>query len=345
MKAMLLTGIRQMEMREVPDPALAGDTDVLVRMVVVGVCGSDVHYYTTGRIGSQVVEYPFAVGHECAGVVEEVGAAVTRVHPGDRVAIEPAMSCRQCDQCEAGRPHTCRNLRFLGCPGQAEGCLSEFIVMPQECCYPIPDAMTFEQAALSEPLAIGLYGVRQSIPMQGAKIGVLGVGPIGLSVLLPARHMGAEKIYVTDRIGERLEVARAAGADWGGNVDKQDVVEAISHAEPLLLDAVFECCGEQDAFDQATQLLKPGGKLMLIGIPEAERISFVPDWMRRKEICLQNVRRQNHCVQPALDMIAAGEIHVDFMVTHRFSLEQCKQAFDLVDRYADGVVKAMIEMA
>ena len=345
MRAMVLTGIRKMEMREVPDPAIRADTDVLVRMVVVGVCGSDVHYYTTGRIGSQVVEYPFAVGHECAGVVEQVGPAVDRVRPGDRVAVEPAMSCGRCDQCLAGRPHTCRALRFLGCPGQAEGCLSDFIVMPQQCCYPIPDAMTFEQAAVSEPLSIGLYGVRQSGPMEGAKIGILGVGPIGLSVLLPARHMGAERIYVTDKIDRRLEVARAAGADWAGNVDAEDVVEEISAAEPLLLDAVFECCGEQDAVDQAQELLKPGGKLLMIGIPQVDRLSFVADWMRRKEICVQNVRRQNHCVQPALDMIAAGQIGVDFMVTHRFGLADCKEAFGLVDNYADGVVKAMIEIA
>jgi len=344
MNAMVLTGIREMEMRQVPDPKIENDTDVLIRMQRVGVCGSDVHYYTTGRIGSQVVRYPFMVGHECAGVVERVGGAVERVKAGDRVAIEPAMSCGQCDQCRTDRPHTCRNLRFLGCPGQAEGCLCDCIVMGQECCYPIPDDMTMDQAALSEPLSIGLYSVNQSIPIEGARIAILGVGPIGLSVLLPARSMGAEAIYVTDKIDSRLEIARSAGADWAGNPDTEDVVEKISAREPALLDAVFECCGQQDALDQCIELLRPGGKLMLVGIPQVDRISFVIDRMRRKEICLQNVRRQNRCVQPALDMIASGQIDVDFMVTHRFALSQCKEAFDLVADYRDGVVKAMIDM-
>lgn len=334
-----------MEMMDVPTPGIINDDDVLIEMKTVGVCGSDVHYYLDGKIGSQVVEYPFTVGHEGAGVVLEVGSAVTRVKPGDRIAIEPAMSCWKCDQCLAGRPHTCRNLKFLGCPGQAEGCLSERIVMPETSCFPIPDSMTFDEAAISEPLAIGVYAVKQSIPMPGAKIGILGAGPVGLSVLLPARAQGAAKIYVTDRIDERIEVAVKAGADWGGNPDTEDVVDRVKDLEPGQLDVVFECCGKQEALDQAIEMLKPGGKLMLIGIPPTlERVSFRIDDLRRKEICIQNVRRQNHCLQPALDMIARGDFDVNIMVTHRFELAQSKEAFDLVADYRDGVVKAMIDV-
>ena len=342
MKAMMLTGIRRMEMREVPDPEIRGDKDVLLRMAVVGVCGSDIHYYVEGKIGKQVVEYPFTVGDEGAAVVEAVGRAVKRVKPGDRVSIEPAMPCGDCDQCRAGRPHTCRKLRFLRCPRQAEGCLSERIVMPEGSCFPLRERMTFEQAALSEPLAIGVYGVKQSIPMKGARIGILGAGPIGLSVLLPAREQGAERIYVTDRIDARVEFARRAGATWAGNPDSEDVVAAIREREPHLLDAVFECCGQQTACDQAIDLLKPGGKLMVIGIPKEIRLSFKVDDMRHKEVSIQNVRRQNHCVQPTLDMIDRGAVDVDPMVTHRFPFEETPEAFDLVADYRAGVIKAMV---
>lgn len=344
MKAMMLTGIDQMEMRDVPTPAIRSDRDVLIRMTRVGVCGSDVHYYSQGQIGSQVVKYPFAVGHEGAGIVEQVGPAVTRVKAGDRVAIEPAMPCWQCDQCRVGRPHTCRKLRFLGCPGQAEGCLSEYLVMPEASCFLIPDSMSFDQAAISEPLAIGVYAVKQSIPMQDATVGILGAGPIGLSVLLPSRAQGARRIFVTDKIDARLALAKRAGADWIGNPDTCDVVAGITAAEPAQLDVVFECCGKQEALDQAIELLKPGGKLMLVGIPPTlERVSFKIDKLRHKEICIQNVRRQNHCVQPALDMIARGDFNVDVMVTHRFPFAKTKAAFDLVAGYQDGVVKAMID--
>jgi L-iditol 2-dehydrogenase len=344
MRAVKLTGLRQMAMFDLPAPQIKDDKDVLIKMTHVGVCGSDVHYYATGRIGSQIVQYPFMVGHEGSGIVEKTGAAVTRVKPGDRIAIEPATPCRQCDQCLAGRPHTCRKLTFLGCPGQAEGCLSDYILMKEESCYPIPDRITLEEAALSEPLSIGIYAVNLSIPMRNARIGILGCGPIGLSALLPALTQRAEKIYVTDKIDARLAVAKKAGASWAGNPLKSDVVAAITSAEPGLLDAVFECCGQQEAADQAIELLKPGGKMMFIGIPEVDRISFCMDYMRRKEICIQNVRRQNHCVQAALDMIAAKECNVNIMATHHFPLERAQDAFDLAASYQDGVVKAMIEI-
>jgi len=343
MKSMKLTGIRQMELMEVPKPNLVNDNDVLIRMKTVGVCGSDVHYYVSGKIGNQIVQYPFAVGHEGAGIVEKVGSKVTMVKPGDRIAIEPAMNCGECDQCKAGRPHTCRKLKFLGCPGQAEGCLSEYIVMPEHCCLQIRENMTFDQAAISEPLAIGVYAVKQSIPMSGAKIGILGAGPIGESVLLPAIASGASKVYVTDKIDARLTLAKQNGAFWTGNPDKIDVVAAIKMEEPLLLDVVFECCGKQEAFDQAIEILKPGGKLMVIGIPEFSRWSFSVDEARHKEICIQSVRRQNHSTEVALEMINEGIVNVDNWATHRFQLNNAKTAFDLVADYKDGVLKAMID--
>lgn len=342
MKAMILTGIRQMEMREVPDLRITADTDVLLKMEKVGVCGSDVHYYNKGNIGTQVVQYPFTVGHECSAIAEQVGSAVTRVKPGDRIAVDPAISCGTCDQCRAGRSHTCRHLRFLGCPGQVEGCLSEYLIMPEQCCYPVGSEMTLDQAALSEPLTIGFYSVKRSIALKGAKIAVLGCGPIGLSVMVCARAMGPHAVYMTDKIPERLAIARSAGADWVGNPDKDDIVSSISGVEPQLLDAVFECCGEQEAIDQAVDLLKPGGKLMLIGIPQNERISFIIDRIRRKEICIQNIRRQCENLDSTLALMEQGLLNVDFMVTHRFGFDQTKEAFDLVADYRDGVVKAMI---
>jgi len=343
MKAMMLTGIRQMEMKEVPTPAILNSRDVMIKLKTLGVCGSDIHYYTSGKIGSQVVQYPFTVGHECAGEVEAVGEGVTLVKPGDRIAVEPAMPCWDCDQCKAGRPHTCRNLRFLGCPGQAEGSLSEYIVMPETSCYPIPGQMSYDEAAISEPLAIGLYAVRQSIPMEGARVGILGFGPIGMSVMLPALAMGAGEVYVTDKIDERLQIAGKSGARLTANPDREDVVEKIRREVPELLDVVFECCGQQDAIDSAVDLLKPGGKLMIIGIPEFDRWSIPVDEARHKELCIQHVRRQNEAVQPALDMMADGRISVSEMVTHRFSFKNAKEAFDLVAGYKDGVMKAMID--
>jgi L-iditol 2-dehydrogenase len=343
MRSMMLTGIRQMEMRNVPDPLLVKDTDVLIRMKVVGVCGSDVHYYKTGRIGSQVVEYPFPVGHEGAGEVIETGSRVQRVKKGDRIAIEPAMPCWKCDQCLAGRPHTCRTLKFLGCPGQADGCLSEYIVMPETSCFPIPDRMSFDEAALSEPLAIGLYAVNSSLVSKNAKVGILGYGPIGMSVHLASIARGVSEVYVTDKVDERLKMALKNNAAYAGHPEKSDIVKEITELEPGMLDIVFECCGQQEAVDQAIDLLKPGGKLMIIGIPEFDRWSLPVDKMRHKEITIQNVRRQNETLDETLEMITESRINIAPMATHRFPLNETKAAFDLVSGYKDGVMKAMID--
>jgi L-iditol 2-dehydrogenase len=215
--------------------------------------------------------------------------------------------------------------------------------MPETSCFRIPDTLSYDQAAISEPLAIGLYAVKQSIPMEGATVGILGFGPIGMSVLLSATSMGAKRMYVTDKIDERLAIATASGATTTGNPDREDVVGKFTRAEPALLDVVFECCGQQEAMDQAIAMLKPGGKLMIIGIPEFDRWTIPVDASRHKELAIQHVRRQNEALQPALDLMEKGIIDVGEMPTHRFPFRDAKQAFDLVAGYQDGVMKAMID--
>jgi len=340
-RAQVLTGIGQMELRDVPAPVIENDTDVLLKVEWVGVCGSDVHYYEAGKIGSQIVVYPWVVGHECAATVEQIGSEVTAVKVGDKIVVEPAISCGRCDQCKAGRENTCRNLKFLACPGQAQGCLCEYIVMPQQCCFPTAGRISLEQGVVCEPFAIGVYAVRVVQMDKDTKAAILGSGPIGLSCLAAARAQGVETIYMTDKVNQRVDIAKKAGAVWSGNPDTADIVETIKRQEPEGMDVVFECAGEQDTLDEAIELLRPGGKLMVIGIPRIERVSFMPDKMRRKEITIVNVRRQNKCTQTAIDLIALGKADIDFMITHRFDFEHARQAFDMVAAYRDGVVKAM----
>jgi L-iditol 2-dehydrogenase len=352
MKAAVLTGIRQMEIKDVPEPKIEKDNDVLLKIEVVGVCGSDVHYYETGRIGSQVVQYPFIVGHECSATVKAVGDSVTRVKVGDQVVAEPAVSCHECDQCRQDRENTCDKLRFLGTPGQGDGCLCEYIVMPQESCFPTNGAIRLEQAALCEPFAIGVYSVKQSQISKNAKVAILGAGPIGLSCMAAAQAEGVGAIYMTDKLDYRVQIAKKAGAVWAGNPERnvipseaegEDIIKAILQREPLGMDIVYECAGQQETLDEAVELLKPGGRLMLIGIPRSEHVWFSIDKLRRKELSIINVRRQNKCTQKAIDLIAEGSVDIDFMITHRFKLEQTKEAFDMVAGYRDGVVKALIE--
>lgn len=341
MKTASLTKTGKITIREVVKPEIISDTDVLLKIISVGICGSDLHYFLNGRIGDQIIDYPFTPGHECAAVVEKTGPKVTRVKPGNRVAVDPAVSCGRCDQCLRGRPHTCRKLSFLGCPSQLEGCLSEYIVIPEQNCYPFEKSITFTQGVLVEPLSIGVYAVNHLKDIKADKIGILGSGPIGLSVLLAAKKTDIPAIYITDKIQSRIETAINSGAIWGGNPDESDIVGAI-HNQTSGLDVVFECCGDQAALDQAVELLNPGGMLLILGIPEIDRISFNISRLRRKEISIQNIRRQNQCFQTAIDMIKNGSVEVDFMATHTFPLYESQNAFELASSYEDGVIKAII---
>ncbi len=342
MKVAALTGLRRVQVREASRPRLKNDTDLLIRVGAVGLCGSDIHYFREGRIGDQVVAYPFIVGHECAGTVVETAPAVRSLKPGDRVAIDPAIVCGVCDQCLAERPNTCRRLRYLGTPGQISGALCELIVVPERNCHPLPDGLTLEEGVLIEPLSIALHGLRMAGEAAPQHIAVLGAGPIGLSVLLVARAAGVRMICVTDKIEERVRSARTSGAAWAGNPDREDIVGAIDRVSPGQVDAVFECCGDQSALDQAVGVLRPGGRLLIIGIPAADRVSFDIHSLRRKELSVDNVRRQRNCIQDAIELIQTGKVDVRFMATHTFRIEDAQEAFELVSGYRDGVIRAVV---
>lgn len=344
MRAAVLTGIGQMEIRDVPDPKIERDDQVLLRIEAVGVCGSDVHYYNEGHVGTMQVQYPWTIGHECSGTVVEVAPGVEGLEAGQRVAVDPLITCNRCDQCLGGRENTCREQRFLGNPGETPGAMAEYLVMPAKSCHPIPDDLTMEAAALVEPLSIGVWAQRMAQPPAGGTAAVLGAGPIGLSVLLALRAAGSVRTYVTDLIDDRLATARRLGADWTGMPTRRDVAADILRQQPGGVDCAFECAGEQETVDQAVQLLKPGGTLYLIGILESTRVSFDYDRARKQEHALQCVRRQNGTVPDTIRMLADSVIDAAPLATHHFRLPEAPAALDLVRDYRDGVIKAIIHV-
>lgn len=345
MRRVVLTGIREMELVSSPVPEIRNTNDVKIKLTTIGVCGSDIHYYAEGKIGSQVVQYPYPVGHECSGIIEEVGENVSNVDVGDLVVVDPSVHCGKCDQCLAGRPHTCRNNKFLGCPGQLDGCLADYIVMPDFTCFPVSGKLNPVQAALIEPLTIGVYTVNLSqIKDTDVSTGIFGAGPIGLSILMKLLANGHSNITMIEPRGYRLNKAKEIGANYLINPEQENVEQKIIEREELLLDIVFEASGEQEAVTNAVKILKPGGKLVLVGIPPAAQYTFNMDLMRRKELTVVNVRRQNHCVEEAIELVVSGKIDVEKMVTHNFTLEETAKAFELVEAYQDGAIKAMINL-
>jgi len=343
LKALVLTGLKKLEFIDVPQPKITKDTDVLLKIAAVGICGSDVHYYEIGRVGSQVVIYPYRIGHECSAIVAQVGKAVKNIKVGDLIVVEPAIVCHKCDQCKMERENTCRNIKFLGAPGQLDGCICESMIMPAENCLVVTGELNRIQAALCEPFTIGLYSAKQGQGTHSRTIAILGSGSIGLSCMISARLKGAEKVFITDKLDYRLGIASKHGADWVGNPDKNDIVKQISELEPLGIDAVYECAGQQSTINEGIEILRPGGKLILVGIPREDRISFSIDKIRRKEITIINIRRQNRSTGQTVELLAAGKVNIDYLVTHKFKFEDSIKAFELAAGYKDGVIKAMIE--
>ncbi|HKI89796.1 MAG TPA: alcohol dehydrogenase catalytic domain-containing protein [Draconibacterium sp.] len=345
MKKAVLTGIRKMELISDIEPGISNRNEVKIAMKSIGVCGSDIHYYSEGKIGSQVVQYPFPVGHECSGIITKVGDNVTNVKVGDLVVVDPAVHCGKCDQCLAGRPHTCRNNKFLGCPGQLDGCLAEYIVMPDFTCFPVTGKLNEQQAALIEPLSIGVYAVKLAqVKNKNSSALIFGAGPIGLSILFKLLADDVMNVGIVEPLNYRRIKAKEIGARYLINPQSENVEQRVQQEEEWLADVVFEASGEQDAVTNAIKILKPGGKLVLVGIPPSAKYTFDMDLMRRKELTVINVRRQNQCVEEAINLVVSGKIDVEKMVTHHFSLDETAVAFDMVEGYKNGAIKAMINL-
>ncbi len=343
MKAAFLTAIKKVEIREFPVPE-PGEGEALVRVRHVGVCGSDVHYYLNGRIGGQVVEYPFIIGHEAAGVVEKLGKGVKDLKEGAEVAVEPARNCRRCNACLRGKPNLCRKVEFLGTPPVA-GAYREYMVMPRENLLPLPEGVGTEEGALAEPLAIGLYAVELAKPPPGCSAAVFGCGPIGISIIISSLLAGAGKVIAVEKIGARLDFASLIGADCLINPDDIDpVTEIMRLTGGEGADILYEAAGESEALINCAESAALSGKVIIAGIPEGDFWEVPAHSSRKKELLFQNVRRAAFTPEKIISLIASGRIEVKKMVTHRFPLERVQDALELAAGYGDGVVKAMIEV-
>ena len=340
MRALYLHAPGSLQFRETSPPEVPHGW-ARVRMRYAGICGSDIHYFTAGRIGDQVVTSPFILGHEGSGEILNGGGGF---NPGLPVYIEPAISCHHCDQCLSGRENTCRSMKFLGNPLETDGCMREEIAMPHECIVPIPQWMPLEEAVLLEPLSIGMYAVDRARARKGCRAAIVGAGPIGLSVLLGLGETEPHEILVSEPIEGRRRAAVRLGASAvfaPGIRGAADDVCAASHGG---VDLAFECAGTQEAIDDATRMLSPGGTLILIGIPESvDRVTYDPHLMRRREITVTNVRRQNRMVERAISLLGRRRNAAAVLITHRFPASDAAQAFRLVQQREDGAIKVLLE--
>ena len=341
MKALVLHKIRDLRLDDVPKPK-PEPGQVLVRVRAVGLCGSDVHYYTHGRIGDQVLTKPMIVGHEGAGEVAALGSGVEDLKVGRRVAIEPSNPCGRCEWCLTGRPNLCPDVKFCATPPY-DGLMCEFAAVERHQCIPIPEPLSWEEAAMLEPLQVGVHAVNLAGLRPGKTVAVVGTGSIGLGCMEMARVGGAGRIIATDKLDYRLKLARRLGADETINVDKNDPAEEVLRLTGGRgADLVFECTNRAAGAPQAWSLAGIGGRVIMVGIPEEDEITLAAHPPRRKELRIQYVRRSRHAARQAMDLVAGRRLDVASWVTHRVPLEEAVKAFEMVEHYADGVVKAVI---
>jgi len=323
--------------RSIDEPAPG---EVQVRVEAVGVCGSDLHAFGEGAVGGTPNVYPMVLGHEPAGRIVKTGAGVAGLAVGDRGALEPALYCYHCEFCLSGRHNVCANIRFLSNP-HYPGFFREFVNLPAANFQPIPAGMSFEEAALAEPLAIGIHSLRLTSIRPGETVAVIGAGPIGLLTIAALRGVGAGRVWAVEPLAHRRELARAVGAHAA--LEPGEAVAQILHDTGQRgVDCAMDCAAAEQTTSQAIQLARNAGRVALTGIHSTPFVAMDGSAMRRKELTIFNVRRSNHETEEALDLLQAHPDWFQPLLTHARGLERIDEAFAIASRYSDGVGKMMV---
>jgi L-iditol 2-dehydrogenase len=325
MKVIRLHGTGDLREHDEPIPA-AGRGEKLIRIKSLGVCGSDLHWFTEGGIGDAALKHPLVLGHEFAGETED----------GQRVAVDPAVPCGRCEFCQRGHPNLCPSVNFAGHSTQ-DGAMREYMAWDENCLFPLPSSLTFEDGAMLEPLGVAIHAVDLAHLKTGMTVGVFGCGPIGLLIIQLAKLSGVANIVATDVLPHRVEAAKAFGADqafWVG--DNSRLGEIMAATRERGVDVAFEVAGVQDAVDMSVAAVIPGGKVILAGIPDTDQTSFSASIARRKGLTIKMVRRMKLTYPRAIELVSKGLVDVRSVVTHRFPLGQAPEAFESAKR-RDGL--------
>jgi L-iditol 2-dehydrogenase len=325
-----LHGVRELRLHDEPDPE-PQQGELLVRVTAVGLCGSDRHWFLEGGIGDAVLRRPLVLGHEFAGIV----AAGRRA--GERVALDPAVPCGRCTACLSALPHLCLAERFAG-HGSVDGALRTLVAWPAELAHALPDAVADAEAVLLEPLGVALHSLDLGRVGVGTTAGVFGCGPVGLLLVQALRAAGAKVEIATDRLAHRVAAAAEMGAKRAleigatGAESRGDLGAGV--------DVAFEVAGDDAAVEDAIAATRPGGRIVLIGIPDGDRTSFTASAARRKGLTLLLCRRMEPADLPrAIRLVESGGIALGPLVTRRYGLDEWRDAFgDLVERRGLKVV-------
>jgi len=325
-----------------------GADDVLVNIKSVSICGSDITYYKKGRSVVAEVVPPHILGHESAGQIVKVGENVTNLKVGDRVAIEPGKPCGKCELCLSGRYNLCHDMAFMSTPRadkSSEGAFVEYSVRPAKFVFAIPDNVSYNDAALAEPLSVALQALKRGKVTAGQSVAIFGCGPIALSILLAVKAYGCSEIFMTDVIDYRLKKAKELGAKEVFDGIKDDYVNAIDKlTNHRGVDVVIDTTSSQKAIEAATSIVTRGGTIVLLGAGTNGSAVFNTQDMLRKELCIASVFRYNNMYPKAINLIGSGLVDMKKLVTHIMPLEKISEAMEIASERKENVIKIMINI-
>ena len=343
MKVAVMNGIGKMGFveREVPQPA---DNEVLVKLEYVGICGSDMHYYETGRIGDYVVEPPFVLGQEPGGVVVEVGKDVKHLKVGDRVALEPGKTCGHCEFCKEGKYNLCPDVVFFATP-PVDGVFQEYVAHEAALCFKLPDNVDTMEGALIEPLAVGFHAANQGGAHAGQTAVVFGAGCIGLVSMMALKAEGVSKVYVVDIMQKRLDKAMELGATEVINSMDTDVMAEIARlTEGKGADLIIETAGMEITTRQAIHIAKKGAAIVLVGYSKTGEMTLPLSLALDKELTFKTVFRYRHIYPMAIEAVASGKVNLKGIVSNVFDFDDIQNAMDKSISDKANIVKSVVKI-
>lgn len=322
----------RVEERAIPEP---GPREVLVAIAAVGVCGSDVHYYEHGRIGSFVVREPMVLGHESSGRVVALGPAASKHAVGDRVTLEPGVPCGNCRECRSGRYNLCGDVRFFATP-PIDGAFANYVAIHEDFAFALPESVSDEAGALMEPLSVGVWACEKAKVSAGSSVLITGAGPIGLLAAQCAHAFGATEITVTDLNPHRLSLAERTAATRVVNVGEESL-----EGSGLEVDALIECSGHPDSLKAGIAALRPAGTAVLVGMGPEEEAVVPLALIQSRELWLTGTFRYANAYPTAIALAASGRVDLEAIITRRYALDDAEAALR-AGREDPTAVKVMV---
>ena len=341
--ALVLERQNELQIRDIELNAIVGANDVEVEIHTIGICGSDVHYYTHGRIGPFIVNSPMVLGHEASGTVSAVGENVQNLKVGDRVCMEPGIPDMTSRSSKLGMYNVDPSVQFWATP-PVHGCLTNKVVHPAAFTYKLPPSLSFAEGAMVEPFAIGMQAASKAKFRPGDIALVIGAGPIGIMTALASLAGGCANVYISDLVDEKLNIAAQYEGIIPLNASKVDIAESIGTAtEGWGADVVLECAGVGPAYSTALSCVRPGGCVVFVGMP-VEPVPFDIVLAQSKEIRMETVFRYANIYDRAINLLGSGKVDLKPLISETFSFDDSKIAFDRAVAARPTDVKLQIEM-